>query len=68
MHIKGTKPFIAAVGVAALLLISTKMTISEIASAVGFGDPLYFSKRFKHKYKAPPRIYREKVLTQDATL
>ena len=53
---------------AALLLISTKMTISEIASAVGFGDPLYFSKRFKHKYKAPPRIYREKVLTQDATL
>lgn len=34
--------------------------ISEIASAVGFEDPFYFSKIFKSEFQVSPRQYRNK--------
>ncbi len=42
------------------LLDSTDMTVSEIASEIGYQDPLYFSKLFKAGVGASPREYRKK--------
>ncbi len=42
---------------AADLLLSTKLSIREIATACGFGDPLYFSRAFHKKYKCSPSEY-----------
>lgn len=36
------------------LLISTQMNVSEVAGAVGFADPLYFSRVFKRNLGATP--------------
>lgn len=43
---------------AAYLLSTTSRTISEIAMAVGFNDPLYFSRAFKREYKCSPKEWR----------
>lgn len=40
------------------LLACTALPIAEIATEVGYGDPFYFSRRFKQKYGASPRDYR----------
>jgi AraC-like DNA-binding protein len=40
------------------LLSSTDMTVSEVAYAVGFKDPSYFSRVFLKEYKKSPRDYR----------
>ena len=40
------------------LLHSTNLTITEIAQSCGFGDPLYFSRIFKKKYKISPTQHR----------
>ncbi len=42
---------------AARLLLSTKLSIKEIASKSGFNDQLYFSKRFKKYFKKSPSAY-----------
>lgn len=42
----------------AKILMNTTLTIGEIASSVGFQDPLYFSKMFKKKYGASPSLFR----------
>lgn len=47
---------------AATLLISTNKPIREIASASGFDDPLYFSKRFKKYYNKSPQLYRKDIM------
>lgn len=47
---------------AAMLLISTNKSIREIASASGFDDPLYFSKRFKKHYNKSPQSYRKDIM------
>lgn len=44
---------------AANLLISTDKTVNEIAKAVGYDDPLAFSKAFKKKFEKSPKNYRE---------
>ena len=44
------------------LLIQTVLQIKEIASAVGYNDPLYFTKSFSKKYGVSPRKYRENAL------
>jgi len=41
-------------------LIMSTVTISEIAYAVGFSDPKYFSSSFKSEFGMTPREYREK--------
>lgn len=37
----------------------TGRTVAEIARRVGYDDPLYFSRRFKHVCGASPRAWRE---------
>ena len=43
------------------LLISTSLTISEVAYQVGFTDPGYFSKTFKSEMKISPKEYRQNM-------
>jgi AraC-like DNA-binding protein len=40
------------------LLLTENLTIEQIASSVGFPDPLYFSKQFKKWYGSSPTEYR----------
>ncbi|MFD2613841.1 AraC family transcriptional regulator [Paenibacillus gansuensis] len=35
-----------------------ELTLEQIASSVGFNDPLYFSKQFKKRYELSPSDYR----------
>jgi len=46
---------------AKILLLSTEMKIYEIAAAVGFEDPNYFSATFKRKFDYSPNQFKEKV-------
>ena len=43
------------------MLIMSTVSISEIAYAVGFNDPKYFSSSFKSEFGMTPREYREKL-------
>ncbi len=40
------------------LLETTGMNISEVAYAVGFNDPNYFSRAFHQEFGKPPSVYR----------
>ncbi len=42
------------------LLDLTPRTVAEIARTVGFGDPLYFSSRFRAYAGMPPTVYRRR--------
>lgn len=44
---------------AKILLLSTDMKVYEIAAAVGFEDPNYFSAAFKKQFGASPNRYKE---------
>jgi AraC-like DNA-binding protein len=44
---------------AAELLTNTSMPINEVATKVGYPDPLAFSKKFKESYGMSPKAYRE---------
>ncbi|MBN1411325.1 MAG: helix-turn-helix domain-containing protein [Spirochaetales bacterium] len=44
------------------LLLYTNQEIKEIADAVGFSDPYYFSRIFKQKEKMAPAKFREKKM------
>ena len=44
---------------AAELLSNTSLPINEVASKVGYPDPLAFSKKFKESYGMSPKAYRE---------
>ena len=41
------------------LLETTQRTVAEIAYALGYDDPLYFSRLFRQKVGRPPTSYRE---------
>lgn len=41
------------------LLLTTRMTIAEVAYAVGFSDPLYFSRVFSRQFGLSPSEARE---------
>ena len=41
------------------LLITTKLTVEQIASSVGYSDALYFSKMYKRIYGEAPTSYRK---------
>lgn len=47
---------------AKILLLSTNMKIYEIATAIGFDDPNYFSASFKKKVGCSPNQFKEKPL------
>ena len=40
------------------LLISTDLSISEVARSVGYDDPLYFSRLYRKHYGLSPRESR----------
>lgn len=42
-----------------LLLQQTGLSISEVAYAIGFSSPNYFSTSFKNKYKISPKDFRQ---------
>jgi AraC family transcriptional regulator of arabinose operon len=46
---------------AAHLLGNLELTISEIGSMIGYGDPFHFSKSFKKQFGLSPRDYRRKL-------
>jgi AraC family transcriptional regulator, transcriptional activator of pobA len=46
---------------AARLLRFTDATVGEVAHAVGFADPLYFSRAFKRHAGEAPMAYRDRV-------
>ena len=46
---------------AKILLLSTDMKIYEIAAAVGFDDPNYFSASFKRKFTCSPNQFKERA-------
>ncbi|MEQ8472144.1 MAG: two-component regulator propeller domain-containing protein [Marinoscillum sp.] len=46
------------------LLQDAEMNISEVAYAVGFSDPKYFSKCFKEQFGQSPSDYHSKVVEQ----
>lgn len=41
------------------LLITTSMSIKDIAEAVGYADPYYFSRQFRHLNGVSPRAFRD---------
>lgn len=45
------------------MLLTSKMRVSEIAQAVGYSDPYYFSRVFSREMGRGPRRYREEVRT-----
>jgi AraC-like DNA-binding protein len=45
----------------AKLLLKESLTIEQVASAVGFNDPLYFSKKFKQWWGSPPSEFRQSL-------
>ncbi|MEQ9306264.1 MAG: AraC family transcriptional regulator [Marinoscillum sp.] len=46
------------------LLQDAEMNVSEVAYAVGFSDPKYFSKCFKEQFGQSPSDYHAKVVEQ----
>lgn len=45
-------------GRARTLLDTTSMTVKEIAAAVGYSDPLYFTRHFRRRHGLSPTAYR----------
>lgn len=47
---------------ACMMLLDGRLTISEVAYALGFNDPKYFSKCFKNEFGATPSEYQQKCI------
>lgn len=45
------------------LLLTTDMTVGEVAERMKYSDPFYFSRFFKKQTGLSPKAYREKALT-----
>ncbi len=48
------------------LLRTTDLSIQEVASHIGYDNPLTFSKMFKNAYGLSPKNYRQHIVTQNA--
>lgn len=46
-------------------LLRTGLTIEQVASSVGFADPLYFSKQFRKTFGESPSEYRKRKRASD---
>jgi AraC-like DNA-binding protein len=40
------------------LLVEGRLNVSEVADAIGFDDPFYFSRRFREQFGAAPSVFR----------
>ncbi|MFB9863863.1 hybrid sensor histidine kinase/response regulator transcription factor [Rufibacter immobilis] len=49
---------------AAQLLVKSQLTVAEVAYAVGFNNPRYFSKYFREQYGVLPSVYAESRQSQ----
>jgi len=49
---------------AKVLLVSTAMTVNEVGTAVGIGDPQYFNKQFRRVAGISPSRYRDESREQ----
>ena len=47
---------------AKILLMTSGMPVRQIAQAVGFNDPFYFSKAFKKQFRLSPSEFRDKFI------
>ena len=47
------------------LIATNTMNLSDIASMVGFSDPLYFSRVFKKTTGIPPKEFQQSLLTSN---
>lgn len=45
-------------GRARSLLDTSTMSVAEVAAAVGYSDPLYFSRQFRRVHEVSPTVYR----------
>jgi AraC family transcriptional regulator len=43
---------------AATLLQRSNLTVAAVATTCGFANPFHFTRRFRHAYGVPPRVYR----------
>ena len=41
-------------------LLDSRFTVEQVASSVGFSDPLHFSKQFRKRYGMSPTAYRKR--------
>jgi AraC-like DNA-binding protein len=41
-------------------LVQSNMSVADVASAVGYNNPLHFSRAFKNVYQISPLNYRKK--------
>jgi AraC family transcriptional regulator of arabinose operon len=48
-------------------LLTTGLSIAEIASSVGYGDPFYFTNRFRKRFGVSPRGFRREGTTRART-
>lgn len=59
----GASPYAYVLGIrlerAADLLLSSELSVAEVAYDAGFTDPLYFSRRFRKRYGASPEKFRK---------
>jgi AraC-like DNA-binding protein len=46
---------------ACMMLLTRRLTISEVAYAVGFNDPKYFTKCFKNEFGITPSEYQKHI-------
>lgn len=49
------------------LLLTTKLTMEQIAASVGYEDALYFSKLYKKWYKRSPTAHRAEMQRNQVT-
>jgi AraC-like DNA-binding protein len=47
---------------AANLLRTSSLRVSEVAQLVGYADPLYFSRAFRHAYGVAPSRFADTVI------
>lgn len=48
-------------------LLQSHLTVEQVASSVGFADPLYFSKQFRKRFGESPTQYRNRKLGKPYT-